>query len=305
MNNHYRLSTEQFNIIQNQIQPKIEEGVIRSVDARRLHQWLGIGKDFSNWIKDHIARAGLVEHEDYEILLAKSGEQVWGGSNRKEYALTPDAAKEIAMMSSGDKGKLIRNYFIDCEKRLKEPEITINSPKSHLFIELARQAEEIERLAVETKQLQIQVVERDEVIETQEYEIEALKTELASIFDRDQWADILTATMLAQLFKQCMSEIKDDVNSVFTPSNQDINLILWKMGLIGTNGGKPNTQSVLHTFNLRYHGVPKITHNTVGYVLPVKFDRSAKTFTKFLLDMKKYGVEHNIGVKRTRGFKFL
>jgi phage anti-repressor protein len=117
---NYRLTTEQFNTIQNQLQPKLEDGLIQSVDARRLHQWLGFNPgNFSDWMRTQIDRAGLVEHEDYEILLLPEQEQVWGGANRKDYALSPNAAKEIAMMSSSDKGKLIRNYFLDCELKLK------------------------------------------------------------------------------------------------------------------------------------------------------------------------------------------
>ena len=225
MNNNYRLSTEQFNIIQNQIQPKIEDGLIQSVDARRLHQWLGIGKDFSTWIKDQIERAGLVEHEDYEILLPRNGEQDWGGSNRKDYALTPDAAKEIAMMSSSDKGKLIRNYFIDCEKRLKEPEITINSPRAQLFLELARQAQEIEEAQ--------KVIEyKNVVIEQKEEEIEELNSLLIRQYGRE-----LSATDVAKLLCEKFQVIEGDQVFIFNPSSHDISEY-WREQKITYKNGK-------------------------------------------------------------------
>ena len=49
------------------------------------------------------------------LVSAKSRAQV-----RIEYHFTISAAKEIAMMSGSPKGKEVRLYFIECEKRLKE-----------------------------------------------------------------------------------------------------------------------------------------------------------------------------------------
>ena len=39
--------------------------VQQTVNARELHDFLEIGKDFSNWIKAQIDRAGFVENVDY------------------------------------------------------------------------------------------------------------------------------------------------------------------------------------------------------------------------------------------------
>jgi anti-repressor protein len=36
-------------------------------------------------------------------------------NNQKDYVLTIDTAKQIAMMENNDKGKEIRRYFLDCE----------------------------------------------------------------------------------------------------------------------------------------------------------------------------------------------
>ncbi len=36
-------------------------------DARALHEFLGVGKDFSNWIKGRIKKYGFVEGEDFVI----------------------------------------------------------------------------------------------------------------------------------------------------------------------------------------------------------------------------------------------
>lgn len=93
------------------------------VSGRELHSFLEAGKDFSSWMKVQINRCDLIENVDYQPLTQK-GERSKGGKfnggNKIEYALTIEAAKEIAMMSQCPKGKMARRYFIECERRLKE-----------------------------------------------------------------------------------------------------------------------------------------------------------------------------------------
>jgi phage anti-repressor protein len=88
-------------------------------NARDLHTFLGVKRDFSNWIRERIDDYGFIENQDY-ILLAKNGEERIGrgGHNRKDYHLTLDTAKELAMVERNDKGRQVRRYFIECEKRL-------------------------------------------------------------------------------------------------------------------------------------------------------------------------------------------
>ncbi|MFH0923267.1 MAG: antA/AntB antirepressor family protein [Candidatus Falkowbacteria bacterium] len=45
----------------------------RFVNARELHQWLGVGKFFANWIKDRIEKYDFVENLDYFVSIANSG----------------------------------------------------------------------------------------------------------------------------------------------------------------------------------------------------------------------------------------
>ena len=92
----------------------------RAVNARELHAFLGVGKDFSSWIKKQIERCDLIEYQDFEVFTQK-GENLQGGRPTSEYALSLDAAKEISMMSQCEKGKQARRYFIECEKRLLNP----------------------------------------------------------------------------------------------------------------------------------------------------------------------------------------
>lgn len=65
---------------------------------------------------------GFVENEDYTSVL--SGTVVNNGAHREiqDYSLSVDMAKHICLMSRTEKGKQIRQYFIDLEKAWNTPE---------------------------------------------------------------------------------------------------------------------------------------------------------------------------------------
>jgi len=97
-----------------------------TVNARDLHAGLESKADYSTWFKTQAERARLKEGKDFvvvESLLHKDVEQTKrGGSNRKDYFLTIEAAKHIAMMSGTEKGYEVRDYFIAREKQAIELE---------------------------------------------------------------------------------------------------------------------------------------------------------------------------------------
>ncbi|WP_440863010.1 antA/AntB antirepressor family protein [Symbiopectobacterium purcellii] len=104
---------------------------IKTVNARDLHEFLKVGKDFSNWIKDRIKQYGFVENIDY-VVFANSGENPNGGRPSMKYAISIDMAKELSMVERNEKGKEARQYFIQCEKRIKslpaDPVQMLNDP---------------------------------------------------------------------------------------------------------------------------------------------------------------------------------
>ncbi|HAW3064502.1 TPA: phage antirepressor Ant [Escherichia coli] len=87
------------------------------VNARDLHGFLEVGKDFSNWIRARINEYGFVEHLDYILFSPNLAKTL--GRRRKDYHLTLDTAKELAMVERNEKGRQIRRYFIECEKKLR------------------------------------------------------------------------------------------------------------------------------------------------------------------------------------------
>lgn len=101
---------------------------VQTVNARELHVFLEVGKDFSTWIKDRIEKYGFVENVDYaKIDSPKSGNQKGGDRRSVEYHISLSMAKELAMVERNEKGKQARLYFIECEKRLKT--VTAQQPQ--------------------------------------------------------------------------------------------------------------------------------------------------------------------------------
>ncbi|ATO57140.1 Phage anti-repressor protein [Bartonella sp. 1-1C] len=113
-------------------QTAIDGDTVQTVNARELHAFLEIGKDFSNWITDRIKKYNLLENQDFVCSpnLACKGR---GGHNRKDYHLTLSVAKELSMVENNKKGREARLYFIECEKLAKQvatPQIDYSSPEA-------------------------------------------------------------------------------------------------------------------------------------------------------------------------------
>ena len=94
----------------------IGEVEVNSVNSRDIYTTLEIKQEFANWIKKQINSLGLEENVDYVLLDMKVKQTGSGGHNKKEYIITLETAKHIAMASRTPKGKEIRNYFIEIEK---------------------------------------------------------------------------------------------------------------------------------------------------------------------------------------------
>jgi phage anti-repressor protein len=74
----------------------INKESLQTVNARELHAFLQIGKDFSTWIKDRISQYGFLENQDF-IQLPKTGESYWTDPDgeRQTYSKTLVTVKGI------------------------------------------------------------------------------------------------------------------------------------------------------------------------------------------------------------------
>lgn len=104
-----------------------------TVHARKSHEFLGVGRDYSNWIKARIKQYSFVENEDF-ILIRQNGRiKQQGGDQRSiNHHITLDMVKELAMVERNEKGHEARRYFIGCEKQLKEQAKTAEQPKESI-----------------------------------------------------------------------------------------------------------------------------------------------------------------------------
>lgn len=90
----------------------IQNTQIQLCNARELHQFLESKRQYANWIAERITDYGFIQDEDYIIVHERTN-----GRPRKEYHITLDMGKELAMVERNEKGRQIRKYFIECERK--------------------------------------------------------------------------------------------------------------------------------------------------------------------------------------------
>ncbi|EJY6443109.1 antA/AntB antirepressor family protein [Salmonella enterica] len=93
------------------------------ISARSLHKALGVGRDFTNWIKSRINEYGFIEGVDYIVVENLSSPNPASAKSRQQvahdYHLTTNTGKETAMVERSEQGRAIRQYLIHCEEELR------------------------------------------------------------------------------------------------------------------------------------------------------------------------------------------
>lgn len=107
------------------VEGTIGEAIIQTVNARELHAFLGVETRFNDWIAARIRDFGFTEGADF----ATFTENLVSGGKRKEYHISLDMGKELGMVERTPKGKEVRQYFIECERRAHQsPVEVLNDP---------------------------------------------------------------------------------------------------------------------------------------------------------------------------------
>ena len=99
---------------------EIGDELVQTVNARDLHVFLGSKRKFSDWIKAKLERLRLHENKDFCTSSQLCDTANGGYVEKIEYHITLDTAKHIAMMENTDRGFEVRDYFIECEKQLRQ-----------------------------------------------------------------------------------------------------------------------------------------------------------------------------------------
>lgn len=101
--------------------------IVSIISYRSAEHKLQSKQDFSTWSKNRLNDLDAIKSEDYQDakILSPSGQ------SRKEHIIKLDIAKEMAMLERNDRGKQVRRYFIQVEKKYKEiKEVAQESGKS-------------------------------------------------------------------------------------------------------------------------------------------------------------------------------
>lgn len=93
-----------------------EQNGNRAVSMKDLYSFLEVGENWTDWT-NRMLGYDFDKNIDYQaVSVFRTHPNGIGGTNVKDYALTIDTAKEIAMLQRTPKGKEARRYFIEMEK---------------------------------------------------------------------------------------------------------------------------------------------------------------------------------------------
>ena len=103
-------------VIENELVPVYETSTgEKVVYGSELHEVLGVKSRYREWIDRRLLDIDAVENEDFQAAEISAP----SGQTKKEYIIKLDTAKEMAMLERNEKGKQVRRYFIQVEKKYK------------------------------------------------------------------------------------------------------------------------------------------------------------------------------------------
>ena len=127
--------------------PLTQHEGVQAVTGRDLHKFLEVTTRYNDWITRLIKKYGFAPGADYVL----KNEYVPGANNRRyektDHVLTLDMAKELSMVQNNDKGRQARQYFIECERRARQPMAELSKMD---VLKMALESEQA-RLALEEK----------------------------------------------------------------------------------------------------------------------------------------------------------
>lgn len=104
----------------NLIEITANENNAPTVSGRELHGMLEIETRYNDWFS-RMCEYGFSEGDDYYSILSNRSDGL-PGKPRIDHYLTIDMAKEICMLQRTEKGKQVRQYFIQLEQKWNSPE---------------------------------------------------------------------------------------------------------------------------------------------------------------------------------------
>lgn len=123
-----------------------EQNGNQAVSMKDLYTFLEVRENWTDWTKRMLGY-GFDENVDYEaVSVFRQHPNGIGGTTVKDYALTLDCAKEISMLQRSERGKMARQYFIECEKQLRSVKYALPTTYKEALQSLLEEVEAKERL---------------------------------------------------------------------------------------------------------------------------------------------------------------
>jgi len=146
---------ENLQVIENELMPVYGTDTgEKVVNGRELHEYIKSKRQFADWIKQRLNECDAVENIDFTSF-SQICEKGLVGRPAKEYLIKLDTAKEMAMLERNERGKLVRRYFIEVEKkyRLRQSNSFGNlSPQLQYLISLETKVDKIENEVSDIKE---------------------------------------------------------------------------------------------------------------------------------------------------------
>lgn len=166
-----------------------------TVSCRELYEFLEVKTKYIDWINRRIKDYGFVDNVDFIVLNELSQKKEGSRIVKREiqnHIVKLDIAKELAMIERNEKGRQIRQYFIEIEKKY-------NDPMYQMARSLQYANNIIEQNRVEISRLKLENTEQKEIIIEQKPKVEFADNVLSS-------EKVVTITVIAKQYG--MSAVK-------------------------------------------------------------------------------------------------
>ena len=104
----------------NELIPLTERDGVQAVMGRDLHAFLEVSTEYRHWFP-RMVDYGFEEGKDYAVKNDRVRDSLGREREATNHVISLDMAKEISMIQRTDKGKQARAYFLECERRVKQP----------------------------------------------------------------------------------------------------------------------------------------------------------------------------------------
>lgn len=129
-------------VIENELVPVYETRTgEKVVYGSELHEVLEVKSRYREWIDRRFADIDAIENEDFEAAEISAP----SGQTKKDHIIKLDTAKEMAMLERNEKGKQVRRYFIQVEKKYRESTLADLSPELKAVIIVDKRITKVEK----------------------------------------------------------------------------------------------------------------------------------------------------------------